>query len=106
MLDPARRDDQSIEAWRVEREAQRRTRHGYALSVGRSPQLLDRRECALVQIGGTSLGRMGQAASGRRRLADPVFAREQPAGERAERGITQAVIGAVWDQRLGIRGGE
>ena len=74
--------------------------------VGRSPQPFDRGEGVLVQITGTGLRRMGQAAAGRGLLAEAVFAGEHPAGERAEGGIAEAMLGAVRDQRLRIRGGE
>ena len=47
---------------------------------------------------------MGEAAAGRRRFAETVFAGEEAAGERAEGGVAEAMLRAVGDQRLRIRG--
>src|SRR5258708_7916574 len=106
MLDPARGDDQAVHSGGVEYEAQGGARHRLASRLGRSPQLLALPEGLFVWVGGAMAGRMSRAAPGRGCLAEPIFAGEQPAGERAEGGIMQAVISAVWDQCLGIRGGE
>src|SRR2546423_9820251 len=82
MFDPAGRDDEAIDAGRVEDEAQGGFRHRQLSGLGRPPQPFDRGEGLLVEIACAGVRRMGQAAARRWFLAEPIFAAEEPAGER------------------------
>src|SRR5437868_8874145 len=77
MLDPARRDNQAVDARRVEHEAQRGFRHGLLSSVGRLPQPLDGAEALLTRIAGTDFLRPSEAAVGRSRLTEAIFAGQE-----------------------------
>ena len=60
MLDPARRDDQTVHSGRVEHEAERGFGHGLLARLGRLPQPLDRGEGLLRRIAGADLRRVGE----------------------------------------------
>src|SRR5690349_16862462 len=98
MLDPSRRDDQAVEPRRIEDEAQRGLGHFFAPSLRRSPEPLDRGEGLRARIADADFGRMGEAAPGRWRLADAIFAGQEAAREWTERGVTKPMPGAVGDQ--------
>src|SRR5207248_6645332 len=102
MLDPARRDYQAVDARRVEHEAQRGFRHGLLSSVGRLPQPPDGGEALLTRLAGTDFRRPSEAAVGRSRLTEAIFAGQEPPREWAKRRITKPMAGAVGDQRLRI----
>src|SRR5690242_6792006 len=77
LIDCARRDDEAVDARRVEDETQRGFGHWLAASVGGVPQLLDLREALHGRITGADFGRLGGAAAGRRRCSSAVLAGEE-----------------------------
>ena len=100
------RDDEAVYAGRIEHEAEGGLRHRLSACRGRSSHLLDVREGLFACIIGAGFGRAGQAAVRRGLHAEPVLAGEEATRERAERGVAEAMFGAVGDQRLRVRGGE
>src|SRR3954466_10706370 len=95
MLDPARRDDQAVDAGRVEHEAKRGLGDRLLPLRRRLTQPFDRGEAIFVEIVAVDVAGVRQPAAGRRLLAQPVFAGQQSAGERTEGGVAKAVLRAA-----------